>query len=179
VTPTFAALRLTVDNWRWAGVPFYLRTGKRMPRKLTEVAIQFKPTPHLMFPSRDGQAPHRNLLAFRLQPDEGIVQTFAAKQPGPEITIRPVTMDFEYADAFGIDAMPRAYSWLLLDVMQGDQRLFARMDWIREAWRIVDPVVSAWEGRAWEEYPDYAAGTWGPAGARALLEREGRGWRET
>ena len=175
-TPTFAAIRLGVDNWRWAGVPFYLRTGKRMARKLTEVAIQFKPTPHVMFPRADtGTTP--NVLAFRLQPEEGIVQRFIAKQPGPDLTLRDVTMDFRYADAFGVEKPPRAYAWLLLDVMQGDQTLFARADWIDAAWRIVDPIVDRWENELPRGFPNYAAGSWGPAEAEELMRGDGRAWR--
>ena len=176
-TPTFAAIKLGLDNWRWADVPFYLRTGKRMPRKLTEVAIQFKPTPHVMFPRSEGDAVPPNVLAFRLQPREGIVQRFIAKQPGPDVTLRDVTMNFRYADAFGVEEPPRAYAWLLLDVMQGDQTLFARADWISEAWRTVDPLVGRWENGPAGDFPNYAAGSWGPAGADALIARDGRSWR--
>ncbi len=174
-TPTFAALRLGIDNWRWAGVPFYLRTGKRMRRKLTEVAIRFKPTPHLMFPFEERLL--HNELAFRLQPQEGIIQTFGAKQPGPDLCIRPVTMNFLYADAFGVAEPPRAYAWLLLDAMQGNQTLFARSDWIRRAWEIVDPVVAHWEAHPSGDFPNYAAGTWGPAAAERLIGDDGREWR--
>jgi glucose-6-phosphate 1-dehydrogenase len=177
-TRTFAALKLEIDNWRWAGVPFYLRTGKRLSRRLTEVVIQFKPTPHLMFPVDRGQM-HSNVLLFRLQPDEGILQTFAAKQPGPEVTVTPVTMSFSYASAFGIDRAPRAYAWLLHDAMKGDQTLFARADWIDRAWRIVDPLIARWEAAspATPEFPNYPAGSWGPAAAEELLRRDGREWR--
>ncbi|HET9948932.1 MAG TPA: glucose-6-phosphate dehydrogenase [Longimicrobiales bacterium] len=172
-TPTYAALKLTVDNWRWAGVPFYLRTGKRMARKLTEVAIQFKPTPHVMFPDVDRGA--RSLLAFRLQPDEGILYTFFAKQLGPGVAIRPVTMDFRYAETFGVDQPPRAYAWLLHDVMQGDQTLSARADWVELAWKIVDPIVEMHETSA--RPAPYAAGGEGPDAADELLGRDGRAWR--
>ncbi len=177
-TRSFAALKLEIDNWRWAGVPFYLRTGKRLSRRLTEVVIQFKPTPHLMFPVDRGQM-HSNVLLFRLQPDEGIVQTFAAKQPGPEVTVTPVTMSFSYANAFGIARAPRAYAWLLHDAMKGDQTLFARADWIDRAWRIVDPLIARWEAASppTPEFPNYPAGSWGPAAADELLRRDGREWR--
>jgi len=143
-TPTYAAVKLTLDNWRWAGVPFYLRTGKRLARKLSEVAISFKPTPHLMFPLAGRHPGHGGVIVFRLQPDEGIVQTLAAKQPGPDLAVSTVTMNFRYAEAFGVEQPPRAYAWLLLDVMQGDQTLFARSDWIDKAWKIVDPIVDRW-----------------------------------
>jgi glucose-6-phosphate 1-dehydrogenase len=177
VTRTYAALKLQIDNWRWAGVPFYLRTGKRMARQLTEVVIQFKPTPHLMFPVARDQL-HSNTLAFRLQPDEGILQTFAAKQPGPEVRITPVTMTFAYAGAFGIARPPRAYAWLLHDAMKGDQTLFARSDWISRAWQIVDPLIARWDAERGERaLHHYAAGSWGPAAADELLRRDGREWR--
>ncbi len=174
-TPTFAALELRVDNWRWSGVPFYLRTGKRLPRKLTEVAVHFRPTPHSMFPGQDDV--ERNVLAFRLQPEEGIVQRFAAKRPGPRVALEPVRMEFEYARAFGIEEPPSAYAWLLMDAMQGDQTLFARRDWVEHAWSIVDPLVDSWESSPHADLPNYRAGSWGPDGAEALLERDGRSWK--
>jgi glucose-6-phosphate 1-dehydrogenase len=176
MTPTFAALRVQIDNWRWAGVPFYLRTGKRLPRKLTEIGIYFRPTPHLMFPIEAPGRLQHDRLTFRLQPDEGIIQTFLAKQPGPDICLRPVTMNFRYDKAFGIEELPTAYEWLLLDAMHGDQTLFPRSDWIYEAWSIADPVVRRWEAQPFAEVPNYAAGTWGPAAADALLRRDGRAW---
>jgi glucose-6-phosphate 1-dehydrogenase len=172
---TYAAMTVMVDNWRWAGVPFYLRSGKRLARKLTEVVIQFKPTPHMMFPLPEGRL-LANVLAFRLQPEEGILQTFHAKQPGPTLCLTPVTMAFNYAEAFGIAEPPRAYAWLLLDAMEGDQTLFARADWIEEAWRIVDPVIQHFAAHPPAELPNYAAGSWGPAKADAMLARDGRQW---
>lgn len=176
VTPTYAAMTLMVDNWRWAGVPFYLRSGKRMTEKLTEVVIQFKPTPHLMFKVARADL-LANVLAFRLQPEEGILQTVHAKQPGPSLSLTPVTMGFNYASAFGIDEPPRAYAWLLLDAMEGEQTLFARADWIDEAWRIMDPVIEHFTAHRPPELPNYAAGTWGPAAADVLLQKSGREWR--
>lgn len=176
-TPTFVALKFVLDNWRWAGVPFYLRTGKRMAKKLTEVAIQFKPTPHLMFPV-DRKKLHQNQLTFRLQPQEGIIQTFAAKRPGPELSMCPVRMNFLYADTFSLKSAPRAYAWLLRDVMQGDQTLFARSDWIDAAWGIIDPIVQYWESKPPADVPNYAAGTWGPAAADRLIGEQGRHWDE-
>jgi glucose-6-phosphate 1-dehydrogenase len=175
-TPTFAALKLTLDNWRWAGVPFYLRTGKRLPQKYTEITIHFKPTPHLMFPADADERLHSNVLTFSLQPNEGIVHRFLAKQPGPDICLRPVTMHFRYDLTFGIERPPSAYEWLLHDAMQGDQTLFARSDWIYEAWSIVDPVLKHWETAAVPDLPLYAAGTWGPKAAQELLARDGRAW---
>jgi glucose-6-phosphate 1-dehydrogenase len=175
---TFAALKLTLDNWRWADVPFYLRTGKRMARKLTEVAIEFKPTPHLMFPALGRGPMHRSVLVFELQPDEGIEQTLAAKQPGPDLTLRTVTMKFRYREAFGVEEPPRAYAWLLLDVMQGDQTLFARADWIDKAWQIIDPIVERWASEPPIDFPNYAAGSPGPESADELMRRDGRRWRD-
>jgi glucose-6-phosphate 1-dehydrogenase len=176
-TPTFAALKAEIGNWRWAGVPFYLRTGKRLPRKVTEVSIHFKPTPHVMFPIEASEHLQHNILTFRLQPDEGIIHTFLAKQPGPDICLQPVTMNFCYERAFGIEEPPSAYEWLLLDAMQGDQTLFPRSDWIYEAWSIVDPINEQWEARPPDDLPTYAAGTWGPEAADALLGRDGRAWQ--
>src|SRR5690606_24881461 len=154
-----------------------LRTGKRLTRGLTEVAIHFKPTPHFMFES-DGRDPrHRGVLVFEVQPREGIRQTFAAKQPGPSLVMRTVAMKFDYADAFGFEQPPRAYAWLLLDAMQGDQTLFARADWVDAAWRIVDPIVESWTGTRPGGFPNYVAGSAGPAEADELLRRDGREWR--
>jgi glucose-6-phosphate 1-dehydrogenase len=177
-TATFAAIKLTLDDWRWADVPFYLRTGKRLARKLTEVAIQFKPTPHLMFPSERSRPRHQSTLVFELQPEEGIVQTLAAKQPAHDHALRTVTMDFRYAEAFGIEEPPRAYAWLLLDVMQGNQTLFARADWIDKAWEIVDPIVGRWESQPPRDFPNYSAGSAGPQSAVELMRRDGRRWRD-
>jgi len=176
-TCTFAAFKLEVGTWRWAGVPFYLRTGKRMARRLAEVAVHFKPTPHVMFPLSHGRPHYQNVLTFRLQPEEGILQRFIAKQPGPELWLTPVTSRFLYADAFGITAPPRAYGLLLLDVMEGEQTLFTREDWVDQAWSIMDPVVSRMHADPPKGFPNYAAGSWGPDAAAALPERDGRCWR--
>jgi glucose-6-phosphate 1-dehydrogenase len=165
-----------LDNWRWAGVPFYLRTGKRLPSKLTEIIIDFKPTPHLMFPIEMSGHQQNNILTFRLQPNEGILHTFLAKQPGPAICLRPVTMDFRYDTTFGIEEPPSAYEWLLLEAMQGNQTLFPRSDWIYKAWSIVDPINARWEAEPAMHLATYAAGSWGPAAAEALLMRDGRAW---
>jgi glucose-6-phosphate 1-dehydrogenase len=177
-TETFAALKLTLENWRWSNVPIYLRTGKRLARALTEVAIHFKPTPHLMFPAAARSPAHESVLVFEVQPDEGIIQTLAAKQPGPELAVRTVTMNFRYAEAFGVEEPPRAYAWLLRDAMQGDQTLFARADWIDRAWQIVDPIVEHWASHPPADFPNYAAGSSGPAAADRLIERDGRRWRD-
>jgi glucose-6-phosphate 1-dehydrogenase len=178
MTPTFAALKLALENWRWSGVPIYLRTGKRLARPLTEVAIHFKATPHLMFPRDAGSAAHQSALVFEVQPNEGIIQTIAAKQPGPELAVRTVTMNFRYAEAFGIEEPPRAYAWLLRDAMQGDQTLFARADWIDRAWQIIDPIVGRWAAEPPRDFPNYAAGSSGPTAADRLIERDGRRWRD-
>jgi glucose-6-phosphate 1-dehydrogenase len=177
-TATFAALKLTIGNWRWSDVPIYLRTGKRLARPLTEVAIHFKPTPHLMFPVKHGHWAHESVLVFEVQPNEGITQTIAAKQPGPELSVRTVMMNFRYAEAFGIEDPPRAYAWLLRDAMQGDQTLFARADWIERAWQIVDPIVERWASEPPVDFPNYAAGSSGPAAADRLIEQDGRRWRD-
>ena len=176
-TETYAALRIMIDNWRWAGVPFYLRTGKSLTRKVSEITIHFKPTPHLMFPVEQDDL-GGNILAFRLQPEEGIRQTFVAKQPGPGLCLQPVTMNFQYASAFGIEQPPKAYAWLLHDAMGGDQTLFARADWIDRAWQIVEPVITHWASEPPSDFPNYAAGSWGPDAAEAMLRREQRVWQK-
>jgi len=176
-TPTFAAVELRLDSWRWAGVPFYLRSGKRLRRKVTELRVHFKPTPQTMFPGQD--ASFHSTLAFRLQPDEGIVQTLAVKRPGPALTIEPVDMKFSYADAFGMEEPPRAYAWLLHDAMQGDQTLFARSDWIDRSWALIDPLVQFRREEGAARVVEYEAGSWGPPEADHLLEREGRRWTLT
>jgi glucose-6-phosphate 1-dehydrogenase len=174
-TETFVAARLTIDDWRWSGVPFYVRTGKRMPKRSTEIAIQFREVPHRLF--RDANTdPDPNLLAIRIQPDEGIMLRFGAKVPGLGMAIRPVTMDFTYGSAFSVDS-PDAYETLILDALQGDASLFTRADEVEEAWSIVDPVIDAWATSPPPEFPNYEAGTWGPIEADELLSREGRRWR--
>jgi glucose-6-phosphate 1-dehydrogenase len=175
-TPTFAAIRLSLDNWRWSGVPFYLRTGKRLPRKVTEITVHFKPTPHFMFSPKDPARLQSNTLTFRLQPDEGIFRRLLAKQPGPEFCLQPVMMRFRYDTAFGIDELPGAYEWLLLDEMQGDQTLFPRSDWVYKAWSIVDPLVRQQDAETTRGLPNYAAGTWGPSRSDDLIERDERAW---
>lgn len=176
ITPTYVATKVWLDSWRWAGVPFYLRTGKRLPRKLTTIEIHFKPTPHLMFPGGKGRELKSSVLSFELQPDEGIHYRFLAKRPGPEIELQPVTMQFCYDRVFGIEQMPSAYQWLILDALQGDQTLFPRSDWIYAAWSIVDPLVAKSETVRPDDYPNYAAGSWGPSAGDELLRRDGRQW---
>jgi len=175
-TPTFAALRLELDSWRWAGVPFYLRTGKRLGRKITEISIHFRPTPQAMFP---GQETFRSSLTFRLQPDEAVVQLLAAKQPGPRLSIQPARMSFSYSDAFGLDSPPSAYAWLLHDALLGDQTLFANSDWIYRSWSLIDPLTARAEGQEPPTLLHYDAGSWGPDAARELLDREDREWSLT
>lgn len=175
-TPTYAALKLSIDNWRWKGVPFYLRTGKRMPKKVTEIAIQFREVPYLMFQSASRQA-NPNVLALRIQPDEGISMRFEVKTPGTSLRTRSVDMDFRYDTAFG-QANTDAYSRLLIDCMLGDQTLFTRGDEVEASWRLLTPVLEAWDAPALPEaIPLYEAGTWGPVEAEFLLNRDYRNWR--
>jgi glucose-6-phosphate 1-dehydrogenase len=174
-TETFVAARFNIDDWRWSGVPFYVRTGKRLPKRSTEIAIQFREVPHHLF--RDTSAePDANLLAIRIQPDEGIMLRFGAKVPGLGLNVRSVTMDFTYGSAFNVDS-PDAYETLILDALQGDASLFTRADEVEEAWGIVDPFIDAWANEGPPDFPNYEAGTWGPAEAEELLAREGRKWR--
>ncbi len=175
-TPTYAAIRLTLDNWRWAGVPVYLRTGKRMKEKLSEITIKFKPTPHLMFPINVEDEKKHNLLTFRLQPNEGIIYTFTAKQPGAELKLRPVNLNFRYDRAFGIKEPPSSYQWLIRDAMQGDQTLFPHAEWIYKSWQIVDPIIKKWESEPWIDMPNYKAGSWGPKDADKLMKKNDNEW---
>jgi glucose-6-phosphate 1-dehydrogenase len=156
-------------------VPFYLRTGKRLAKRATEIAIQFRDVPHRLF-EESSTDPQPNLLAIRIQPDEGILLRFGSKVPGLGLEIRPVTMDFTYGTAFAVDA-PDAYETLLLDAMVGDQSLFTRADEVEAAWMIATPIVEGWLDMPAPDYPNYAAGTWGPAAADELIERDGRRWR--
>jgi glucose-6-phosphate 1-dehydrogenase len=174
-TETFIAARLRVDNWRWSDVPFYLRMGKRLPKRATEIAIQFKGVPHQLF--RDASSdPEPNLLTMRIQPDEGIMLRFGAKVPGMGLDVRNVTMDFTYGSSFQTGS-PDAYETLILDALLGDASLFTRADEVEEAWSIVDPIIEAWADMAPPDFPNYEAGTWGPEAAEDLLAREGRRWR--
>jgi glucose-6-phosphate 1-dehydrogenase len=174
-TETYAALKLFVDNWRWAGVPFYLRTGKRMARRVSEIVIQFRRTPHLIF-HRDPQGVSPNILVIRIQPDEGIALTVAAKVPGPDLKLAPVTLDFRYGEVFG-GQPPEAYERLLLDVIHGDATLYARGDWVERAWEILEPVLSAWKASA-APPAVYEAGSWGPAEADNFITGwDGWAWR--
>jgi len=175
-TPTYVAMKLMVDNWRWQGVPFYLRTGKRLPKKVSEIAIQFRHVPLLIFQSA-AQQTNANVLSMRIQPNEGIALRFEAKMPGSELRTRTVEMDFSYGSSFGVTSAD-AYNRLLLDAMLGDQTLFTRSDEVEEAWRIVTPALAAWDAPADPaSVPQYEAGTWEPTEAEFLLNRDGRRWR--
>jgi glucose-6-phosphate 1-dehydrogenase len=171
---TFVAMRLMIDNWRWADVPFYLRTGKRLPKRATEVAITFKTAPLELFREMDGDRPAPNLLVLRIQPDEGISLRFGAKVPGTRFDVRPVNMDFRYGTSFGSDP-PEAYERLLIDAMIGDATLFTRWDSVEAAWELLTPALEAWESGG-SPLQFYEAGSWGPESARELLERERREW---
>jgi glucose-6-phosphate 1-dehydrogenase len=174
-TETYVAARLLVDTWRWSGVPFYVRTGKRLPKRATEIAIGFREVPHRLF--RDvAVAPEPNLLAMRIQPDEGILLRFEAKVPGLGLDVRAVNMDFSYGSSFSVDSAD-AYETLILDALLGDASLFTRADEVEAAWGVVTPVVEAWLDQPAPEFPDYEAGTWGPAAADTLIARDGRRWR--
>ena len=175
-TATYAALRLFVDNWRWQGVPFYLRSGKSLRARTSEVSIQFKSVPHLVFPTPADQEITANLLSLCLQPDEGIHLRFETKQPGAGMRTRSVDMEFHYAEDFGAAALPEAYERLLLDAMQGDASLFAREDEIELAWGLIDPVLAGWREPEATPLAEYEPGTWGPVEADELLERDGRAW---
>jgi glucose-6-phosphate 1-dehydrogenase len=177
-TPTYAALKLYIDNWRWKGVPFYLRSGKVMPRKASEVVIEFKSPPHLMFDlSEDDDGLTPNILSLCIQPDEGIHLTFEAKVPDSNQATRSVNMDFHYRESFGGAVLPEAYERLLLDAMRGDASLFSRSDEIELAWKLIDPVVRICEAPDAPSLTEYEIGTWGPPEADALLARDGRVWR--
>jgi glucose-6-phosphate 1-dehydrogenase len=175
-TATFAAVRLFLENSRWAGVPIYLRSGKRMKKKITEIVVSFKPMPYEMFPMNGKKQKLHNVLAFRLQPEEGIVHIFLAKKPGAEIRVRPVQMNFRYDIAFGVEEPPSAYEWLILDAIQGDQTLFPHSEWIYEAWSIVDPITQRWRTDPWSTFPNYEAGSWGPPESDELIRASRFEW---
>jgi glucose-6-phosphate 1-dehydrogenase len=175
-TPTYAALRLLIDNWRWQGVPFFLRSGKRLPRRATEIAITFRQPPHLMFPLAPGEGISPNVLRFRIQPDEGISLCFEVKVPDHRFRMATATMDFSYARGFGPPSHS-AYETLLVDCMLGDATLFTRNDGVEASWRVVDPITAAWEHSPAMRLPNYAAGEWGPIEADALIREAGVEWR--
>ncbi len=176
-TETFVALKAEISNWRWAGVPFYLRTGKRLAARVSEIVIQFKPIPHSIFEEAAGPC-IANQLVIRLQPDEGVKQWIMIKDPGPGgMRLRHVPLDMSFAEAFGVRS-PDAYERLIMDVVRGNQTLFMRRDEVEAAWQWIDPILEAWETRP-TEIQRYTAGTWGPSAAIGLIERDGRTWHES
>jgi len=184
-TDTYAAITATVDNWRWAGVPFYIRSGKRMPKRVTDIAIQFHSAPLALFEDGGGvngaaanltlQGGWPNLLILRIQPEEGISLRFLSKRPGSGMKLRPVTMDFNYGSSFGVRS-PSAYETLLLDALEGDATLYTRQDMVEASWAVVQPILDVWQNRKFD-FPNYAAGSWGPAASDEMLARRGHVWR--
>jgi glucose-6-phosphate 1-dehydrogenase len=183
VTPTFAAVRFDIDNWRWRHVPFFVRSGKKLPKRTSEIAIQFRPPPVLMFNQTELEEKWPSVLVMRVQPDEGISLRFNVKTPGtanqltPEFEISPVNMDFSYDEVFGGETPP-AYQTLLLDVLLGDATLFTRSDEVEAAWSVIDPLLDYFEQKPPAVLPQYKAGTWGPGEADQLLDKAGTRWRE-
>ncbi|MEO6892957.1 MAG: glucose-6-phosphate dehydrogenase, partial [Ktedonobacteraceae bacterium] len=174
-TETYVALKLFVENWRWADVPFYIRTGKHLPARSTEVTVQFKRVPHQLYKPNETTGLQPNRLTLRIQPNEGISLKFGAKVPGAARHLSSVDMDFSYATAFGIES-PDAYERLLADCMVGDSTLFIRRDEIEMAWRIVDSITGAWKNMPASSVHPYPAGSWGPKEANMLIEKDGREW---
>ena len=174
---TYVALKLFIDNWRWSGVPFYLRTGKNLPMSASEVRIQFRPTPNVLFAAQCGQHLDANALTLRLQPNEGISLRFNGKVPGMSLGVRPVRMHFSYDAEFGAYT-PEAYERLLLEAIAGDATLFIRRDEVETAWQIVDSIRTGWDGKPLTNREFYAAGTWGPIAADDLLAQLGHAWHE-
>ena len=175
-TETFVALKAFIDNWRWAGVPFFLRTGKRLPTRASEISIHLKEVPPILFNAGPEAPLDPNVLSIRIQPDEGFALTISSKIPGPRVRVYPVKMDFQYGTTFGTTS-PEAYERLLLDVMAGDATLFMRRDGVEAAWRWVMPILDAWGKQTGDPLPSYAAGEWGPVEADRLIESTGRRWR--
>ncbi len=175
VVETYVAMRLFIDNWRWKDVPFYLRCGKRLPKRATEIAVTFKKPPQVLF-QRSERLSESDVLAIRIQPDEGTSLKINCKVPGQGISIQPVKMDFRYGSYFGI-APPEAYERLILDFIIGDSTLFAREDEVEHSWRLLTPILDYWKQKKTTDFPNYAAGTWGPKTADSLIEKEGRRWR--
>lgn len=175
-TATYAALKLYIDNWRWQGVPFYLRSGKALAAKASEIVVQFRHPPHVMFPLPAGREIEQNILAMCLQPDEGMHQRFEVKVPDTLSQTRSVNMEFHYRDVFGPNAIPEAYERLLLDALQGDASLFTRSDGIENSWRVIEPFIQGWAGPQAPELAFYAPGSWGPAAADAFLAAGGQRW---
>ncbi len=176
-TATYAAIKYFIDSWRWEGVPFYLRSGKRLAKRVTEIAIQFKRPPMLMFRACPVDEVNPNVLVLRIQPDEGIALTFEVKPPGPAICVSPMSLDFRYDEAFG-SSPPEAYETLLEDCIEGDSTLFTRSDWVELAWSLVDPIIVEWENDKPVDLPTYPAGSWGPQKADEFMQRDRRRWRQ-
>jgi glucose-6-phosphate 1-dehydrogenase len=179
-TETYAALRIEIENWRWAGVPIYLRVGKRMAKRVTEITIQFKQPPLTLFKDSSGKCVEgikSNVISMRIQPDEGIALRFEAKVPGPSMCIAPVDMNFNYSEAFGVSSA-NGYERLLLDAMLGDGTLFAHRDGVEATWALMTPLLEHWAKNPLKDFPNYAAGTWGPSTGDALMELDGRKWRK-
>jgi glucose-6-phosphate 1-dehydrogenase len=172
---TFAAVKLFVDNWRWQGVPFYLRTGKRMAAAVSEVSIRFRDVPHRAFPNNVGLDTQPVRLVIQMNPIEGIVLKFMAKEPGAHWRLRPVDMRFSYRDAFQTQS-PAAYETLIRDIILGDATLFMRADQVAAAWNLLQPILDAWEENPAPDFPNYASGTWGPEASEALIARDGKTW---
>jgi glucose-6-phosphate 1-dehydrogenase len=177
-TDTYAAITFFADNWRWAGVPFYIRSGKRLPKRVTDIAIQFNAAPHSPFAGTSagtGMPARPNLLIIRIQPEEGISLRFLSKEPGSGMQLRPVSMDFNYGSSFGTRS-PTAYETLLLDAMIGDPTLYTRQDMVDASWTAVQPILEVW-GNTKFDFPNYAAGTWGPRESDEMLAQRGHVWR--
>jgi glucose-6-phosphate 1-dehydrogenase len=175
-TDTYVGLKLEIDNWRWSGVPIYIRAGKRLPKRITEITIFFNKAPDSLFKGRQVGELEHNVLSIQVQPKEGMSLRISSKPPGPRMRVRPVEMDFTYDNSFGV-ASPEAYERLLLDVMKGDPTLFTRADEIEESWDLLAPVFNAWDSSDAPPVHEYAAGTWGPTAAVDLLKISGHKWR--
>jgi glucose-6-phosphate 1-dehydrogenase len=175
-TPTFVAMSLQIDNWRWAGVPFYLRTGKRLAKRMSQIVVRFRRPPLVLFRKTSIENINPNELVINIQPDEGISLSFEAKVPGPVVRLGAVDMDFQYSDYFG-SPPSTGYETLLYDCMTGDPTLFQRADMVEAAWAVVQPILDVWAALPARDFPNYAAGSWGPAQAFDLLRRDGREWR--
>ncbi len=177
-TDTYAAATFHVDNWRWAGVPFFIRTGKKLPKRVTDIAIQFNSAPLALFRSGDGSTGARpNLLILRIQPEEGVSLLFLSKEPGSGMRLRPVSMDFNYGTSFG-ERSPSAYETLLVDAMVGDPTLYTRQDMVEASWAVIQPILETWKNRRFD-FPNYEPGSWGPSEADAMIARLGRQWRNS
>lgn len=172
---TYAAVKLLVDNWRWQDVPFYLRTGKRLVETVSEISIRFRDVPHNAFPAMTGVNSQPVRLVMQIQPQEGVIIKFIAKEPGSPLRLRPVDMHFSYAEAFD-QPSPSAYETLLYDLLAGDATLFMRSDQVQAAWELLMPVIETWEANPAPDFPNHAAGSWGPEAAERLVARDGRAW---